>query len=246
MTTTISLLGLEFTNLDLQQAASEIAQRPAEASFSYVVTPNAEHLVRISGDAGLRAIYRASALCLLNSRVVATLAQLIGLPVPKVVPGSDLTACLLARHLGPEERITIVGLAPVWLPELVKRCGLAPPAHHYPPMGFDRDQVAIDAAVAFVVANPARFVFLAVGSPRQERLAAAIGAQGNATGTGFCIGASLEFLAGARNRAPRLMRRFRLEWLHRWLTDPRRLSKRYLIDSPKIIALLLKQRSSAV
>ena len=81
------------------------------------------------------------------------------------------------------------------------------PAHYDPPMGFERDPVAFAATVAFVRDNPARFVFLAVGSPRQEYLAAAIGAAGGATGTGLCIGASLEFLAGARRRAPRFMRR---------------------------------------
>ena len=170
MTGTIALLGLEFADLTLAQAASRIAGHSADAPFSYVVTPNADHLVRMSRDPRLRSIYRNNALCLLDFRVVFGLARLIGLAAPKVVPGSDLTACLLACHLRPGERITIVGLSPVWLPALVVRCGLAPPAHHNPPMGFDDDPAAFDAAVAFVRANPARFVFLAVGSPRQEYL----------------------------------------------------------------------------
>ena len=109
-------------------------------------------------------------------------------------------------------------------------------------MGFENDPVAFAAAVAFVRDRPARFVFLAVGSPRQERLAAAIAAAGDATGTGLCVGASLEFLAGARRRAPCFMQRVGMEWLFRLATDPRRLLRRYLVDSPMVIALLLKQR----
>jgi N-acetylglucosaminyldiphosphoundecaprenol N-acetyl-beta-D-mannosaminyltransferase len=242
---TISLLGQEFADLTVAQAASRIAERPANAPFSYVVTPNAHHLVRLTRDPRLRAAYRNNTLCLLDSRVVFGLARLIGLSVPMVVPGSDLTADLLAHHLRPGERVTIIGLSPLWLPALVARCGLAAPAHHNPPMGFDLDPEAFDAAVVFVQGNPSRFIFLAVGSPRQEYLAAAIETRGGATGTGLCIGASLEFLAGARRRPPRFMRRVGLEWLFRLVAEPRRLFRRYLIDSPAIIVLLLKQRAAA-
>jgi N-acetylglucosaminyldiphosphoundecaprenol N-acetyl-beta-D-mannosaminyltransferase len=239
---TVSLLGLTFADLTVAAAASRIAERPANAPFGYVVTPNADHLVRISRDPGLRAIYRDAAYRFLDSRVVFGLSRLFGLKAPKVVPGSDLTEHLLDHHLRPGESITIVGLLPVWLPALMARCGLAPPAHYDPPMGFERNPTACAAAVAFVHDNPARFIFLAVGSPRQEYLAAAIHASGRATATGLCIGASLEFLAGARKRAPWLMRAMGLEWLFRLGTDPRRLSRRYLIDSPTVMVLLLRQR----
>jgi N-acetylglucosaminyldiphosphoundecaprenol N-acetyl-beta-D-mannosaminyltransferase len=246
MKETIPLLGLEFADLTLAEAASCIAERAEDAPFGYVVTPNADHLVRLSRDPRLGAIYRDHALCVLDSRVVAGLGRLLGLVVPRVVTGSDLTAHLLAQHLRPGERITIVGLSPEHLPVLVARCGLAPPAHFNPGIGFDLDPDAFNAAVAFVQQNPTRFVFFAVGSPRQEFLAAAIRARGGATGTGLCIGASLEFLAGARLRAPRFMRRMGLEWLFRLVTNPRRLFRRYLIDSPVIIALLFKQRLARV
>jgi N-acetylglucosaminyldiphosphoundecaprenol N-acetyl-beta-D-mannosaminyltransferase len=240
----VTLLGLGFDDLDLAQASAWIAARPAEAPFGYVVTPNADHLVRLSRDRALQAIYRGAALCLLDSRVVAGLARLLRLPVPTIVPGSDLTAHLLAHNLAPGERITIVGLSPVWLPALITRCGLAPPAHYNPPMGFDRDPIAFANTIAFVRANPARFVFLAVGSPRQEYLAAALAASGDITGIGLCIGASLEFLAGARRRAPRILRRSGLEWLFRFASNPRKLFRRYVVDSPVVIALLVKQRLS--
>ncbi|HEY0183098.1 MAG TPA: WecB/TagA/CpsF family glycosyltransferase [Rhodopila sp.] len=242
---TVSLLGLEFADLTVSQAALQIAARSADAPFGYVVTPNADHLVRLKRDERLASAYRNPVLCLLDSRVVFGLARLFGLAAPPVVPGSDLTEWLLMHHVGANERITIVGLAPAWLPGLVARCGLAPPAHYDPPMGFDRDPIAFAAAVAFVRTHPARLLFLAVGSPQQEYLAAAIGDTGGITGTGLCIGASLEFLAGKRRRAPRWLGRMGLEWLHRLVCEPRRLCRRYLVSSPMVIALLVKQRLAA-
>lgn len=236
------LLGLHLADLDAAAAATALAARPAGAPFAYVMTPNADNFVRVSRDPALRAIYENALLRLLDSRVVARAARLLGLSPPAVAPGSDLTAELLRRHLAPGERITIVGLRPAYLPPLIAACGLAPPFHHNPPMGFERDPAAMRAAVEFVLAHPARFVFLAVGSPRQERLADAIRTTGRATGLGLCIGASLEFLAGASRRAPRWMQRAGLEWLHRLGSDPRRLARRYLLEDPPIFRLLLRER----
>ncbi len=238
----ISLLGLEFDGVALARAASRIADRPATAGFGYVVTPNADHLVRMACDPKLRAIYQQASMCLLDSRVVACLARLLGLAAPPVVTGSDLTAYLLAHCIPPGERVTIIGLSAAFLPALVARYNLLPPAHHVPPMGFDADPAAMAQAVAFVRAHPSRFVFLAVGSPRQEYLAAALAAAGNVTGTGLCIGASLEFLAGARRRAPGFLQHLCLEWLFRLINEPARLGRRYLVRSPAVIGLLLKQR----
>jgi exopolysaccharide biosynthesis WecB/TagA/CpsF family protein len=236
------LLGLLLADMDAATAAAALAARAAEAPFAYVMTPNADNFVRISGDPALRAIYQNALMRLLDSRVVARASRLLGLAPPAVAPGSDLTAELLRDHLIPGERITIIGLRPAYLPPLIAACGLAPPFHHNPPMGFERDPAAMRAAVEFVLAHPARFVFLAVGSPRQEMLADAIRASGRATGLGLCVGASLEFLAGASRRAPRWMQRAGLEWLHRLGSDPRRLARRYLVDNPPIFNLLLRER----
>ncbi|HET6607973.1 MAG TPA: WecB/TagA/CpsF family glycosyltransferase [Rhodopila sp.] len=248
-------LGLDFADLALSDAAEAIAERPAGAPFAYVVTPNADHLVRLrlgnrlveTGQAeSLRAIYRRAALCLLDSRAVALLAALFRLKPPPVVAGSELTERLLAHHVLPGERIVIIGLSPVWLPALIGRYDLAPPAHYDPPMSFERNPAEVAKVVAFLKAHPARFVFLAVGSPRQERLAALLAETKGVTGMGLCIGASLEFLCGARRRAPRMLQRCGLEWVWRLVQEPRRLSHRYLVDSPKVIALLWRQRRMTV
>jgi N-acetylglucosaminyldiphosphoundecaprenol N-acetyl-beta-D-mannosaminyltransferase len=238
----VRLLGLEFADLDAAGAADLLACRSPHAPFGYVTTPNADHLVRLHHRPELQPLYENAMLRLLDSRVVLLAARLVGLPAPHVAPGSDLTALLLRKCLGAAERVTIVGLSPGWLPALVARCGLAPPAHYDPPQGFERDPAAFQATVEFVVTHPARFVFLAVGSPRQEMLAAAIQATGRATGIGLCIGASLEFIAGAQTRAPVWMQRAGLEWLHRLGRNPCRLTRRYLIDSPAIFPMLLRER----
>jgi N-acetylglucosaminyldiphosphoundecaprenol N-acetyl-beta-D-mannosaminyltransferase len=235
------LLGLEFADLDVAQAASQLAARPANAPFGYIVTPNADHLVRLHRRPELQTLYDGAMLRLLDSRVVQILCRVFRLDAPVIATGSDLTATLLMTQVPPDERVTIIGLRASCLPALIARCGIAAPAHFDPPMGFEKNPASLRQAVEFVIAHPARFVFLAVGSPRQEQLAAAIQATGRATGTGLCIGAGLDFIAGTSSRAPGWMRRCGLEWLHRLAGDPRRLARRYLLDCPAVVGMLWRE-----
>jgi N-acetylglucosaminyldiphosphoundecaprenol N-acetyl-beta-D-mannosaminyltransferase len=238
---TVRRLGLDFADLDAPAAAALIARQPAGAPFRYVVTPNADHLVRLARRPELAAVYDGAWLRLLDSRVVARAARLLALKVPRVAPGSDVTALLLTTYLRPGERVTIIGLRPAWLPALVRRYGLDAVAHHDPPMGFESDAAAFRVAIEFVVTHPARFAFIGLGSPRQELLAAAIAGTGRACGVGLCIGAGLDFLCGVVPRAPAWMQRSGLEWLHRLALDPRRLAWRYLVEDPVVFALLFHE-----
>ena len=237
----VHVLGVDFAGLVFEEVVDRLAARPASEPFAYVVTPNADHLIRLSSRADLRPLYGAATLRLLDSRVVARLARLFGLRSPPVVPGSDLTAALFDRVVKPDDAVAVLGASEEVAAVLAARYRLARLAHHNPPMGFDRDPAALEAALRFVETHPARFVFLAVGSPRQEIVAEALVRRGKATGIGLCIGASLLFLTGAERRAPRPVQQAGLEWAWRLAGDPKRLARRYLVDSPRIVQLLWRE-----
>lgn len=65
MMPTVRLLGLEFADLDVENAANWLSQRPAAAPFGYVTTPNADHLVRLRRVPELVPIYQAALMRLL-------------------------------------------------------------------------------------------------------------------------------------------------------------------------------------
>ncbi len=236
----LRLLGVRFDGLNLDAALARIAARDAAAPFAYVVTPNADHLLRLeSGDAALRALYDGAWLSLNDSRILRLLAGRRGVRL-SLAPGSDLAAALFARVIGPDTPVTVIGGDAALASALRARFGLRRLAQHVPPMGFVRDAAALEAAAAFVRAHPARLTFLCVGSPQQEVLAARIAAGGGATGVGLCLGAALEFVTGAKRRAPAWMQRLHLEWLHRLLSEPRRLWRRYLLEAPRLLRAMRK------
>ena len=99
----------------------------------------------------------------------------------------------------------------------------------------------MERAVSIIVASQADYTFLAVGSPQQEILAARVAEVGDARGVGLCVGASIEFLTGAQKRAPRVLRYLALEWAYRLACNPRRLGRRYVVESPWGLYLVLQE-----
>jgi N-acetylglucosaminyldiphosphoundecaprenol N-acetyl-beta-D-mannosaminyltransferase len=237
------LLGLDFTHLGTDGALAMLAARPSDAGFGYLVTPNADHLVRLAREPGRYGpLYRDATWRLLDSRVVARLARALGLDAPPIAPGSDLTARLFGEVIRASDRIAVLGGTQATAAAIRARYGLQHLLHHDPPMGFDTDPVAFEEALCFLEAAQARFMFLAVGSPRQEIVARSLMQRGRARGTALCVGASLLFLSGEERRAPRLLQRAGLEWSWRLAQSPRRLAKRYLVEDPVLLALLWRER----
>ena len=54
--------------------------------------------------------------------------------------------------------------------------------------------------------------------------------------SGLGVGAAFDFLAGTKPRAPQWMQDAGLEWLHRLLSEPRRLARRYAATNTEFVA----------
>lgn len=239
-----AFLDLAITPLSPEAALNEVRRRSRDPRFSFVVTPNVDHVVRLSregADGPFHTAYRAAALRLCDSRILALLARLCREDLP-VVAGSDLTARLFAETLGPDDEIALVGGSAALRQSLEQRYPSLGFVHIAPPMGLATDPVARRNVVEAVERAGAHYVFLAVGAPQSEMIAAEIAARGIAGGVGLCIGASLEFVTGLKRRAPVWMQQMKIEWLHRLLSEPRRLWRRYLVEGPAIFLIVARWR----
>lgn len=233
------LLSVRFDDIGLERALDLLSKRDPNASFVYIVTPNADHWIRLQRQPELLPLYHPAWLSLCDSRIIQMLAGWRGVKL-EIAPGSDLTQRLFDDVIQPDDPITVIGTSEPMVEQLRARYRLTKLAHHNPPMGFIRNPEAVQACVDFILAHPSRFILLCVGSPQQEKLAAAITASGRATGVGLCVGASVEFVVGAKKRAPVWMQRSHLEWLHRLASEPRRLWKRYILEAPALLRLMMK------
>jgi len=87
--------------------------------------------------------------------------------------------------------------------------------------------------VEAVKSSGARILFMGVSAPKQE-----IWAYEHVDELQMpivCVGAAFDFGAGAKSRAPEWMRKAGIEWVHRLLSEPGRMWKRYLVGNTLFI-----------
>lgn len=209
---------------------AEVTRRFRDRRGFALATINLDHLVKLRSDAAFRDAYARHDLVVADGNPIVWLSRLAGKPVT-LVPGSDLVIPLARLAAADGVPVALVGTTDEALQAAADHLQAEAPginitARIAPPMGFDPDSDAARDLLHRVRDSQAGLCFLALGAPKQERLAA----RGliEAPQTGFAsIGAGLDFLAGNQTRAPEWVRRIAMEWAWRMLSAPRRLIPRY-------------------
>jgi exopolysaccharide biosynthesis WecB/TagA/CpsF family protein len=238
-------LGLPFCLLTAAQSVDLIVRRSAQP-YGYVVTPNAYHVVSVREHPDLLPVYRDAFMSLCDSQIIRGLAATERKYLPHVT-GSDLVAALLASQNAPvpaSERKRLLVVGPDRSAERALRA-------RYPQLDVEvlpaPSGLAQSPELRLQVAQACTgrtwdILLLCVGCPAQELIASHIGKLGRRSGIALCVGAAVDFVIGRRARAPKLLQRLGLEWAYRLLSEPARLWRRYLVESPKIFGIFLAAR----
>lgn len=217
-----------------------------------LATLNIDHVVKLERDPAFREAYLAHSHVVADGNPIVWLCRMarfrIGGAEVELLPGSELVTPLMdfaRRHDAP---VALVGSTEAVLEQAAARFGAAHPgprivARIAPAFPFDPAGPAADAVIADLRASGARMVFLALGAPRQEVFAARAALHLPACGF-MSVGAGIDFIAGAQQRAPRWVRRIAMEWAWRMLSDPRRLGRRYADGFAALPSLLRAARSA--
>jgi N-acetylglucosaminyldiphosphoundecaprenol N-acetyl-beta-D-mannosaminyltransferase len=231
---------LYIDDYDLDEARALAAAFGTER-YGYVVTANVDHAIRYYHDARFRALYSKAAYVLLDSRFLVHVVRFLKGQRLRASPGSDLTDAVFDSVLKPDDVAVVVGGTARQAQILRARYGLKALRHIDPPLNFIHDAAAVETCLRDIeAASPFRFCFLAIGSPQQEVIAYKLRERGVARGLALCVGAAINYLTGAEQRAPLWMQKLGFEWLFRLLQHPRRLAHRYLVRGPRIFWLVLR------
>lgn len=215
-----------------------------------LATINVDHLVKLKASSEFRTAYAAQDLVVADGNPIVWLGKLAGEKLD-LIPGSDMVLPLARQAAEMGVKVALLGsteealsAAAQGLKEQVP--GLEVVARIAPAMGYDPDGPQAEADLQAVAQSGARLCFLALGAPKQERLAAR--GRSVAPQVGFAsIGAGLDFIAGTQTRAPKWVRSLAMEWAWRLGTNPGRLAKRYaqcFAILPGQIQMALKQRQA--
>jgi len=242
----VELFGVEIDPLTMDQAVAQVLAWVADPAIRcrFVVTPNVDHIVMLQHHSGLRQAYQDAGMVLVDGAPVVWSAKLLRRPVPERVAGSDLVPRLF--DAAAEDRpikAYLLGAGPGVAERAAANMRRRWPAvevvgTYCPPIGFERDAAENETIIGRVAAAKPDVLIVGLGAPKQElwvhqhrqRLAAKVA---------LCVGATIDFLAGERRRAPLWMRDSGLEWIYRVASEPKRLAARYARDAwifPRLLA----------
>ena len=112
--------------------------------------------------------------------------------------------------------------------------------HASPPWHFEEDGREDRRTLGAVRAFRPDVVFVCVGAPRSEKWVARHLVQLD-HGVVLCVGAAVDFVAGAKRRAPVAVQRLGLEWAFRLAQEPGRLWRRYLVTDSQFVLIAARR-----
>jgi N-acetylglucosaminyldiphosphoundecaprenol N-acetyl-beta-D-mannosaminyltransferase len=238
-----AVLGAQIDALTAAQAVARVHEWAQASQSRYVCICNAHSAVTAQSDHQFKAAIAGADMATPDGAPVAWLMRRQGVPGQKRVSGPDLMLDYLALAAQRGEPIGLLGSTPQTLHTLQQRLlaqwpslriayAVSPP---FRPLTTDED----NALVKDINASGARTLWVSLGCPKQELWMAAHAGRVQAVMVG--VGAAFDFHAGTVKRAPLWMREHGLEWLHRLVSEPRRLWKRYLVTNTLFILGALRQ-----
>lgn len=220
----IALGNLVFDDLAEQDAAERVIEAAKKQRGVYVVTPNAAMAHNAFTGPDFAAVLEGAFLSLADGVGITGGARFLNCPFEN------------GRVRGVSLGMTVASLAaaeglPLYL--LGGKEGVAAKAaeklkEKYPALliagtqnGYfaDREKAVIEG----IAHSPARLLFCCLGSPLQERFAAACAKQLSLPI--LCLGGSLDIYAENKHLAPRAVRAMGCEWLWRTLAEPSRFRR---------------------
>jgi N-acetylglucosaminyldiphosphoundecaprenol N-acetyl-beta-D-mannosaminyltransferase len=239
------MFGISFSSETMHEIADELcgSALPKGAGLRHMVTVNVDHVVNLRRNPAFRRAYRNAWKASIDGMPILLYARLRGIGVKQRVTGSGLFPIVFDRLAPSRHRPFIVAPSDRTAAVLSARLIAAGFDHsqfalHVPPFGFESDRAASELLVAQIAALGATHIFFGVGAPKSEIW---IDRHRHLLGDAYClsVGAALDFHAGTFRRAPAWMQNAGIEWLWRFGQQPRRMFRRYFVDSWYIFGAIM-------
>lgn len=240
------LLNTYVNNLSMSETIGEIEKMIACEKKSYIVAINVDVVMKIEQDSYLKKITDNADMVLVDGKPLIWVSKIHKNPVKAKISGSDLVPLLCAASAHNGYSMFIIGgkegiaeKAKIRLEEQYPTINIV--GTYAPPFGFENNPKELDKINNMISEKKPDLLIACFGCPKQEKWIYENYQKYDAK-VSICAGATVDFLAGNVNRAPKWMSEHGLEWFYRFLQEPKRMFKRYFIDDVKILKLIWKYR----
>ncbi len=236
-------------NVTEEEAIRHIEECVKNRTIGFVVTPNVDQIVMMEKNLYFREICDNAELSVVDGHPLLWIAKWYKRPIKEKICGSDLMPhlCKIAAEKGYKVFLlgAAEGIAAKAADILVdQNPGLKIAGTYSPPFGFEKDELELDKINRILKESNADLLFVGMGAPKQSVFIYE-NMHKYQIPMSFCVGATIDFIAGEQKRAPRWMTDHGMEWLYRLFKEPKRMFKRYIINDTKIIRLAWKYRKAS-
>jgi N-acetylglucosaminyldiphosphoundecaprenol N-acetyl-beta-D-mannosaminyltransferase len=230
----VRLAGVDIDAVTPQQAIAHVLGELRDGNGGWLMTPNLDHLRQHNQDAEVRPLFGSADLVVADGKPLIWASHVQGTPLPCRVAGSELIFSMTAAAATEQIRLFLLGGAPGTARRaadtLASRFpGIQIVGTYYPPLGFENSPAETAVIEASIRAASPQLVYVGLPFPKADRTIIRLRSVVPTTWF-FALGVSFSFVSGDLKRAPHWMQKAGLEWLHRLLCEPRRLSQRYIVD----------------
>ena len=229
--------------LSMEETIGCVEQIIADGKPTQHVVINASKVNLMNEDADLAEIVNVCPLINADGSSIIWAAKKLGIPLTERVTGCDLFQELIAVASDKGYKVYLFGAKEEVVTE-VKRIF----EERYPTLqivgyrnGYfteeDEPQIVTEMA-----ASGADMMFVAFSSPKKEYW---VHKYIDRLGIPFVmgVGGSFDIVAGKTDRAPKWMQKIGMEWFYRFIQEPRRMWRRYILGNAKFIAYTYKCKS---
>lgn len=241
------LLNTYVNNVNMDEAIQAIEDMIASEKKSYIVAINVDVVMKIENDSYLKEITDKADMVLVDGQPLVWISKWHKHPVKAKISGSDLVPLLCEKAAKKGYSMFIIGgkdgIAEKAKCNLEKDYpGIKIVGTYAPPFGFEKDEKELTKINEMISNAHPDLLIACFGCPKQEKWIYENYQKYDAK-VSVCAGATVDFLAGNVNRAPKWMSEHGLEWFYRFTQEPKRMFKRYFVDDVKIIKLIRKYKS---
>lgn len=212
-----------------------------------VYTPNIDHLVKLQIDRDFFDAYRQAEWIICDSRIICRLSHMFGESIPVAIPGCDFfhTFCNYHRN-DPSCRIFLLGSANGVAMEASRKINERVEREMVvgafsPSFNFGQDEEESKDIINRINVSGATVLVVGCGAPKSEIWIARYRGLMPRIKIFMSLGATIDFEAGIKKRAPKIWQRLGFEWLYRFMHEPKRLFKRYFVEDVKFFRYYAKQ-----
>jgi N-acetylglucosaminyldiphosphoundecaprenol N-acetyl-beta-D-mannosaminyltransferase len=240
-----NVLGVRVSAVNLKSATELIQAAIENGRKEYVCVRDAHGVVRCQKDPELRSIHNRAFLVTPDGMPLVWALKHAGHLESGRVYGPDLMLSVFEAGRSKGLRHFLYGATPKTLEQLQARLlGRFPEAQitgcYAPPFHEPSPQQEADIADR-INRSGADIVWVGLSSPKQELWMARMRDRLEASML-IGVGAAVDFHAGVRRQAPKIIQRSGFEWAFRLLCEPRRLWRRYAFVVPTFLSLTALQR----